>query len=71
MKESNIYESYLVGKNWSEDFGILDDYTRQYYDIELKEVTSNFDNNIKVLEIGFGNGGFLTYAREKTGIYTE
>lgn len=65
MKESNIYESYLVGKNWSEDFGILDDYTRQYYDIELKEVTSNFDNNIKVLEIGFGNGGFLTYAREK------
>ncbi|GAC1375454.1 MAG: hypothetical protein NVSMB40_13410 [Aquirhabdus sp.] len=66
MKESNIYESYLVGKNWGEDFGILDDYTRRYYDIELKEVTSNLDNkNIKVLEIGFGNGGFLTYAREK------
>lgn len=66
MKESNIYESYLVGKNWGEDFGILDDYTRRYYDIELKEVTRNFDNkNIKVLEIGFGNGGFLTYAREK------
>lgn len=66
MKESNIYKSYLVGKNWGEDFGILDDYTRKYYDVELKEVTSNLDNkNIKVLEIGFGNGGFLTYAREK------
>ncbi|MDE2421514.1 MAG: class I SAM-dependent methyltransferase [Gammaproteobacteria bacterium] len=66
MKENNIYESYLVGKNWGEDFGILDDYTRRYYDIELKEVISNLDNkNIKVLEIGFGNGGFLTYAREK------
>ena len=66
MKESDIYASYLVGKNWGEDFGILDDYTRRYYDIELKEVTRNFDNkNIKVLEIGFGNGRFLTYAREK------
>lgn len=66
MKESSIYESYLVGKNWGEDFGILDESTRRYYDIELKEVTSKFDNrNIKVLEIGFGNGGFLTYAREK------
>ena len=44
MKESNIYKSYLVGKNWGEDFGILDDYTRKYYDIELKEVTNNLDN---------------------------
>ncbi len=66
MKESNIYENYLVGKNWNEGFGILNDYTKRYYDIELKKVTSNLDNkNLKVLEIGFGNGGFLTYAKEK------
>lgn len=66
MKERNIYKSYLVGKNWSENFGILDDRTRRYYDIELKKIISDLDNkNLKVLEIGFGNGGFLTYAREK------
>lgn len=66
MQKSNIYESYLVGKNWNENFGILDDYTRRYYDIELRGVISNLNNkNIKVLEIGFGNGGFLTYGREK------
>lgn len=66
MKENNIYKSYSVGKNWSENFGLLDDHTKRYYDAELKKVTSNLDNKtIKVLEIGFGNGGFLTYARDR------
>lgn len=69
MKENNIYESYLVGKKWGNDFGVLDVYARRYYDIELKNLFKKLENRkIKVLEIGFGNGGFLTYAKEKTGI---
>ncbi|WP_347454491.1 class I SAM-dependent methyltransferase [Acinetobacter thermotolerans] len=66
MKENTVYDNYSISKNWCEDFGLLDEYMRYYYTSELKKVTCNIGNKkIKVLEIGFGNGGFLTYAKEQ------
>ncbi|OAL77851.1 hypothetical protein AY606_10395 [Acinetobacter sp. SFB] len=66
MKNGNIYDGYLEWKNWGESFGLIDDCTRRYYDLELKKIEGNLKGqNIRVLEIGFGNGSFLTYALER------
>lgn len=66
MENRNIYDGYLDWKCWGDSFGILDSCTRRYYDLELKKIEKDFrSQNIRVLEIGFGNGGFLTYALER------
>ena len=66
MENRNIYDGYLDWKNWGENFGKLNTVDRRYYNLELKKLESNWKGKkVKVLEIGFGNGTFLTYARDK------
>ena len=56
---------YPNWKNWgtTETFGKLKPHHRAYFSAEIKRTQLAHIN--KVLEIGFGNGHFLTYAREK------
>lgn len=55
-------EEYLNWKNWN-TFGQISNLDRSFYDIYVK---SNFSDSMKinVLEIGFGNGSFLSYGKE-------
>ena len=59
---------YLTWKNWGSEsscFGKLTTADAAYYSAELKRSSTSFPPNCKVLEIGFGNGSFLTYAKVK------
>lgn len=60
MKDS----SYLAWKNWKDSsFGQLSKADSAYYSAELKRAgISRCSHSLAVLEIGFGNGQFLTYA---------
>lgn len=59
----NYNKSYLAWKNWNlSNFALLDRKTMLYYNAELKKTKREYSN---VLEIGFGNGKFLTYAKNK------
>lgn len=65
-KNRKMYDGYLGWKCWGDSFGMLDSCTRRYYDLELKKIERVLiGRDIRVLEIGFGNGGFLTYAHER------
>lgn len=56
-------EKYINWKNWRTDaFGTLDISTKLYYDAEINRTKGTYSN---VLEIGFGNGSFLTYAKNR------
>jgi SAM-dependent methyltransferase len=58
--------SYLDWKNWGVDsFGALRKSEKYYFDAEIKKAGIAFDTALSVLEIGFGNGSFLAYAKRK------
>ena len=58
-------EDYDSWKGWSEEaFGQIDNVTRANFVAELRRVYSNLPISLNVLEIGFGNGSFLRYARD-------
>jgi SAM-dependent methyltransferase len=59
-------KSYREWKNWEfSNFGELGKSEKCYFDAEIKKANINTDRKMHVLEIGFGNGSFLTYARKK------
>lgn len=60
-------EQYLNWKGWAaEKFGApLRPRDRRYYDVELKRTGLPMEKPLDVLEIGFGNGGFLYYAQNR------
>ena len=59
-------DSYMVFKDWDlNSFGKLDKYNKKLFDKELNKTKKNFTSGSKVLEIGFGNGEFLTYANSQ------
>ncbi len=59
-------QDYMAWKSWGHDsFGKLARTKARYYDAELKRAGRPFPNGARVLEIGFGNGSFLGYARMK------
>jgi 2-polyprenyl-3-methyl-5-hydroxy-6-metoxy-1,4-benzoquinol methylase len=62
-----IYDNgYLEWKNWQEvKFASPDEGTIAYFDSEMRRAVGISVNEICVLEIGFGNGNFLQYARQK------
>ncbi len=66
---SNFQEyskEYIEWKSWdSEEFGILSTRQRAYFSDELRRSGVDFSNMVNVLEIGFGNGFFLKFCREK------
>jgi SAM-dependent methyltransferase len=64
--EKEYGSNYIAWKDWSEEpFGNLDKNTRRYFRAELRHAGIDSNESLKVLEIGFGNGGFLAYAREQ------
>ena len=60
-------DSYKNWKDWEDNsFGNLSRQDKTYYDAELKGIRSNFEGKkLNVLEIGYGNGSFLTYCKNK------
>lgn len=60
MSNSN----YMIWKGWScETFGSLNKNEKSMFDAEFRRVKRSFPANTNVLEIGFGNGAFLTYGK--------
>jgi SAM-dependent methyltransferase len=57
-------QSYVDWKQWSvEDFGHYTDLDARYFRAEVG--LQAFDRPTKVLELGFGNGAFLAWARDQ------
>jgi SAM-dependent methyltransferase len=57
-------DAYSTWKGWrAEDFGVLTVEQREYFDLEMRRLGDGAIQ--RVLEIGFGNGQFLSYARDR------
>jgi 2-polyprenyl-3-methyl-5-hydroxy-6-metoxy-1,4-benzoquinol methylase len=57
---------YLNWKNWGDStFGALTRSQRSYFRAEVRRSGVAFPEGSNVLEIGFGNGSFLTFARQQ------
>ena len=59
--------SYLKWKSWDEkyQFGDLSPKQYAYYKAEIKRSCASLPKSSKVLEVGFGSGSFLSYAKRK------
>jgi 2-polyprenyl-3-methyl-5-hydroxy-6-metoxy-1,4-benzoquinol methylase len=58
-------DEYLNWKTWEDSqFGKLKKTKSAYFSAEIKRANKVFSKKSTVLEIGFGNGEFLNYARE-------
>lgn len=59
--------NYLKWKGWEEvsNFGKLKKQEKAYFNAEIRKTKHVFPANSKVLDIGFGNGSFLKFAKEK------
>lgn len=65
-KRPTYDKTYSLWKSWDESqFGMLHPFEERYFDQELKRTRSVIPSDAKVLEIGFGNGKFLSYARKR------
>jgi SAM-dependent methyltransferase len=59
-------EAYLGWKAWdTTKFGHLKASERHYYNSEINKSKTTFTKSTHVLEIGFGNGSFLAYAKNR------
>lgn len=59
-------KTYSLWKSWDQSqFGVLFPFEERYFHQELKRARCQFSNDARVLEIGFGNGKFLAYARKR------
>ena len=57
---------YLAWKSWGDnDFGVLSRSTAKYYAAELKRAGVLDASGLKVLEVGFGNGDFMTFCKQR------
>ena len=55
------YESYFQWKDWPLDFAFTD-FDRRYYERELGGIAAPGQ---RIIELGFGNGGFLVWAKQR------
>jgi 2-polyprenyl-3-methyl-5-hydroxy-6-metoxy-1,4-benzoquinol methylase len=63
MSKDSAYKKW---KKWDiKSFGSLSHSEKMYYESELKSFKINKKSNLNVLEIGYGNGSFLEYAKSK------
>lgn len=59
-------KAYVDWKGWDPDnFGELTTLMKHYYDAEIGKTRAFSEKPLRVLEIGFGNGSFLTYCRNR------
>ncbi len=65
--DENYGSNYLKWKDWGQEFnfGKLKKQEEAYFSAELKRTQCTFPPTSKVLEIGFGNGSFLKYSKNK------
>lgn len=63
--EGTYGNDYLKWKGWGQDsgFGKITKSESAYFSAEIKRTNKNFPEHCKVLEIGFGSGTFLKFAR--------
>jgi SAM-dependent methyltransferase len=63
----NFQEHYSDLKNWDiNSFGELKSSTKRYFFKLLKKTKKELPPNSNVLEIGFGNGSFLEYSKQRS-----
>jgi SAM-dependent methyltransferase len=66
MVNAELTKAYCDWKGWTgEAFGHLSIEQAAYFKAEVRKARRNFPRGSRVLEIGFGNGSFLTYARKQ------
>ncbi len=65
-KTPELYEDYLAWKGWESEinFGQNDRMTNIGFRKQLKGIVDCNQNGLRVLEIGFGQGKFLAFARD-------
>ena len=64
MEQLAYDEQYMRWKEWDpSSFGQLDEYFSDYYDLELSSRLPR--EGIKLIDVGFGNGAILTYAKKR------
>lgn len=65
-KRSSYGKTYSLWKSWDQSqFSVLFPFEERYFDQEFKRTQCQFPSDSRVLEIGFGNGKFLAYARKR------
>jgi len=67
-RKVNYDDSYLEWKGWGGgNFGspIAHSSSKSYFDIEMRRIKIDLTRQLDILEIGFGNGSFLKYARDR------
>lgn len=57
--------NYIEWKGWESEFGVLSRNKKAYLNAEFKRLNIERESGLTVLEVGFGNGSFLAYAKEK------
>lgn len=58
-------DEYAEWKSWEDaDFGTCDPATATYYRAELRRAGVALGPGVRVLEVGFGNGAFMAFARK-------
>lgn len=63
---TNFDKDYLKWKSWRTDqFASLSKKDSAYFSAEIARTRNIFDKETKVLDIGFGNGNFLAYAKKQ------
>lgn len=61
---------YASWKGWTtEEFGQYSKADSCYFELELGRSGIGSVSNLRVLEIGFGNGGFAGWVRDRGGVY--
>lgn len=71
MSKTIDYGGYRDWKNWSQsDFGKTTHEESLYFDSELRKVGIASLQDVHIVEVGFGNGSFAAWARERGARYS-
>lgn len=64
--EGELDRRYVEWKGWGDRFGVSDPVENRYFQKETSDVWPS-GRDARILEIGFGSGQFLRFARERGG----
>lgn len=63
--KADYAQDYLTWKHWApEDFGALSPTDKKSFSAEIKRTGKTLPPGAAILEIGFGNGNFLSFAKQ-------
>lgn len=66
MSDKKFSEDYISWKHWKSEFGKISFHESVYFDKEISRAKRELQSDSQILEIGFGNGSFLGYAKTKS-----